>query len=520
MQFPLPPEAGARRFRGRRTRLTTPRIPTRLVGVAALVLAACARPATRAAISPPKAEFLVSGDDSTFWISTGNGQTRIRGEPLVVARIDSRWYELYTADDDYSYDDALLLGERIYRRDLLSGDSAIVFADTTVPRLAAAYARAHPDERPLSPDEDGEANPSTTATAEVDLLDIFGPYLSYDYSVDVTVPDRPAWHSVRRGVIDLRSGRGATLADLFGGAGARQLTADGRRDYDATRDSLTRFRSSLSDDERSVADAVTRRPFDDHSFVIEQVDGLPAVAFGVPGHGQGATGHLMTLDPVTLDSLETAPAWWQAARSGLPDTDDQDNDRWTASGYRVIARYDTSGETAYLSLADSANREWPLGAVQAPVRRIEWLDHPSMQAADRRALSRAFDEAATYGEESRIAMRTGNAPSSTFHLASRPLRLLHATDPHAQRKSARDLRADDARAREQHGPRVRRSDPVHHGQDGGDRGVSPLPGERGDRVHRSRGFSRTDSPRRSGRAQGERELRRPNLDGGRRQGRG
>ena len=87
------------------------------------------------------------------------GRPEVRGEPLVLARYGGRWYEVYSADDDKSYDDALLVGQFLYRRDLLTGDSSLVFADTVVPRMAAAYARAHPDEKPLSPDEDGEADP-------------------------------------------------------------------------------------------------------------------------------------------------------------------------------------------------------------------------------------------------------------------------------------------------------------------------------------------------------------------------
>ena len=120
--------------------------------LAAVSLVVCAADCTRvrdmrASASPPTAEFLVSTADSTFWVSAGAGGVRVRGEPLTLAHVDGRYYELYTADDDYSYPDALLLGARLYRRDLRSGDSAVVFVDTIVPRVAAAYARAHPDEQ-------------------------------------------------------------------------------------------------------------------------------------------------------------------------------------------------------------------------------------------------------------------------------------------------------------------------------------------------------------------------------------
>src|SRR5262249_21750207 len=111
----------------------------RFFGIAvaiALAVAACARPSDPGSQPPPAAEFLVSGTDSTFWVATTNGGTRVRGAPLVLANYDGKFYELYSADDDYSFPDASLVGERLYRRDLISGDSSLVFADTVVPRVA------------------------------------------------------------------------------------------------------------------------------------------------------------------------------------------------------------------------------------------------------------------------------------------------------------------------------------------------------------------------------------------------
>src|SRR4051812_484793 len=149
---------------------------------------------------PPRAEFLISNDDSSFWVATTSGHVRVRGAPLTLARYDNRFYELYTADDDRSYADALFVGERLYRRDIMTGDSTMVFSDTTVSHVADIYARTHPDERPLGPDEEGEANPATSATAELDILDVFGAFLSYEYHVDIELPRRTPWHSTRRGV--------------------------------------------------------------------------------------------------------------------------------------------------------------------------------------------------------------------------------------------------------------------------------------------------------------------------------
>ena len=469
-------------------------------------LAACNRP--RVPEAPPRAEFLLESIDSAFWVSTTSGQTHVRGVPIVLARVGDRWYELYAADDDYSYNDAMLVGERLYRRDLVTGDSVAIFVDTIVPRLAREYGRAHPDERPLEPDDEGEANPSTSASAEVDVLDVFGPYLSYEYHVDVDVPGSRPWHTTRRGVLDLRSGREAQLSEVIGPAQATRVLAAGRREYESARDSVLRERSSLGPRERRAADAIARLRFDAKSYTLSDVDGAPAVVFGIPARGEGASGNLVELDPVSVDSA----AWWSEVRAGRPTSDAQGNERWHGKGYVVLARYDTSGEIATLSIADSAKREWPLGAAHGPLNRIDWLDRPPIGADERRALMRAFNAASMYGADTRVASTGRSAPPGPkLHFVSR-----HATVQDCARESARNVRAHDAAACEQPGQRVRRRGPVDDGQVRGHRRFSALPGERGHGVDRPRRLSRADSPGRPRRHEGERQLRRAKLDGSRR----
>ncbi len=366
---------------------------------------------------PPHAEFLLHTPDSVFWVSTGGGKVHVRGEPLTLARYDGHFYEVYSVDDDFSYDDALLLGDRLYRRDLTTGDSSVVFADTVVSRIALAYARAHPDERPLGPDQDGEANPATSATAEVDVLGIFGPYLSFEYHVDVAQSNQPAWHATRRGVIDLRTGRQSSLADLFGAAEGQRITDAGRATYAAIRDSVAHRRSAMEADQRRAADALAREEFDDRSFAIEGDDGDLTVTFDIPGRGDGAAGNLVELDPVRVDGT----AWWRAVRDELAQSDTSetdDTDRWTGPGYTVIARYDTSGKIAHVSIGDSTQREWSVATVTAPLSRVDWLDRPALGDGDRRALMRAFNQAATYDEKTRVAFA---APDR--HVYVRPVSL-------------------------------------------------------------------------------------------------
>src|SRR5712675_3359771 len=112
------------------------RYPTLLLLVPVL-LGACAFPPP----PPPQAEFLVSAGDQTYWIRSDNSGLRIRGSPLILARTGGRYYEIFVGEIDRSFPRALLSGERVFRRELATGDSAIIFDDTTVVRLAEQYHR-------------------------------------------------------------------------------------------------------------------------------------------------------------------------------------------------------------------------------------------------------------------------------------------------------------------------------------------------------------------------------------------
>jgi len=416
---------------------------------ASISIAACSR--TAGTGMPPPAEFLVSGPDSTFWISTTSGHVSMRGAPLTVARVDDRFYELYAADDDRSYSNALLVGERLYRRDLLTGDSVVVFSDTTVSHIAAIYARTHPDERPLAPDEETDGDPSTSATAEVDILDVFGPFLSYEYHVDIKLPHQRGWHTTRRGVLDLRTGKATSLAEMIGVATGARVTDSARHLFETLRDSAMRAENELSERDQKALLALERHHFDPAGFTLEAVEAKPAITFAAPGAGEGPAGNLFELDPITVDSV----SWWVSLLPTLPKPDSSDADRWHTPRYSVIARYDTSGVRASLALADSAKREWQLGDATGPLDRIVWLDQPPVSEKERSALRHAFNAAANYDENARVA--SIGALTLVLHQSH------HATHKDRPRKPARNVRAHDARTLQQHGPCVWR----RHSRDDG-----------------------------------------------------
>jgi hypothetical protein len=356
-----------------------------------LAAAACRRPHE----TPPAGEFLVLAGDSTFWVRTGAEGIRARGSPLHLARYRGRYYEVYITDDDRSYTDALIVGQQMYRRDLLSDDSALVFEDTTISHIARWYGRSHPNDHPLDVDDEPEADPHVSAQSELNTIAQHAQYLSYEYKADLSVTGSEEWHTARRGVVDLRDARAPTVADIFGTSNGQYILRRGRTLFAQARDSLRTSRDSSS---RDAARAIGDFRFDDASFNIAEVNGEPAVKFYAPGHGARAGGYVLPLPPIPV----SAPGWWQDARDGLPAAGGESGIRWLHAGYRVVAT-PTGGDSARLSLEDSAGHRWRIADLPALPRRIFWVDSASTDSATRRALARAFDEAALYSDEVRVA---------------------------------------------------------------------------------------------------------------------
>ena len=368
------------------------------LAVALFLVASCGTRSGSPVVAPPSAEFLVATQDSTFWLRSAAAGVRFRGAPLTVATFGGRFYEIFLADDDRSYSDALLVGTRVYRRDLVDGDSLLIFQDTIVPRLAGEYARAHPGMRPLAPEEEEEADPPTQVTSDLRVVGLHGPYLSYEYHVDVTLAGREPWHATRRGVLDLRTGRAARVADLAPDSAAAILAA-GRRRFRAAVDSLRESAGAADEASSRALAAVSRLRFDEQSFVLVTDDSDLAVEFDVPERGTDVPDDVVPLTSITVPT----PDWWAAVRPRHPESLDE-LDRWPrlqAAGYDLLARYDSTSEVARLSLSDSSRREWPIHPVSAPILQVVWLDRPAVDSVQRRALTRAFDEATLYGESTR-----------------------------------------------------------------------------------------------------------------------
>jgi hypothetical protein len=358
----------------------------------ALTLACSDKTANR----PPRAEFIVAAGDSTYWVRSDPSGVKLRGSPMVLARLDGRFRELYVVDDDRSFENALFVGQRLYQRDLVSGDSTEIFRDTVVMSLAEAYQRSHPDARRLAPDEDAGEEPAVSATSEVSVLGVYGPFLSMEFHVDTSGTGDESWHMTRHIVVDLRNGRQASLADVLGPSEASAVSARARKLYQETIDSVRRDRRPAA---RRAAQSIAHFRFDPTSFSLTAPNGTLMIAFSAPGQGTGGEGFVLPMRPIPV----TEPPWWVDVRSALPTSTREREEQWSRDAYVVKARYDTTARPVSLSLVDSAGREFPIGGVSPPVHRIYWLDRPALDRTQRSALSRAFDEAALYDEAARTA---------------------------------------------------------------------------------------------------------------------
>jgi hypothetical protein len=383
--------------------------------LAALVaLAACHEVVSSPPPPSPAADFVLSAGDSSFWVTSAAGKIRVRGAPLELVTTGGRFYELYVADDDRSYGDAVLVGQKVYRRDLVTGDSLLLYQDTVVSHLARLYGRLHPDDEPLRPNEEPNEEPLWTATSTLALDEVAGPFVSYSLHTDVERDDAPLWHTSRRGVLDIRTGRPATLTAVTGRARAQVERARAR----VLRSTLDSVRASRDERGERAAAMLSYYRLDPASFSVTTVDGAPAVAYAVPGAGGGDAGHLLTLAPIPIGE----PDWWSEAASSLPVASaDGGRDVWRHGQYEVVVRYDSVYGAGQLAIRDSTSREWSLGRVPAPARRILWLDRPPLDSVARRALDRAFQESSLYDETVRTVAWRHRTPrrGATPHLASR-----------------------------------------------------------------------------------------------------
>ena len=146
---------------------------------------------------------------------------------MILARTGGRYYEIFVGEVDRSFPKALLSGERVFRRDLASGDSTVIYDDTAIVRLAEEYHGQHPRARALGPDDDPDDDVDITATGETDILNVLGPYVAIEHRLSVERQDDHDQDDTTRAVIDVRNGKPVELARMLRDPSVQEAAGEG-----------------------------------------------------------------------------------------------------------------------------------------------------------------------------------------------------------------------------------------------------------------------------------------------------
>lgn len=230
----------------------------KLCWLVVLPLCGCALPAP----APPSAEFLVADGSSTYWVKSGRNGIHARVSPLILTKANGRYYEVFVGETTRSYEDAVFSAEPIYRRDLMTGDSSLVWEDAKIRAWEKAYLARNPAAHLLEPGDDPNDDVSFSATGEADILGALGPYLLYTRrsTLENANVERA---DTARGVIDMRVGKPVSITALVNDTAA--LSGGGIREHDTVRwrhagyDLVARFDSTRGQTQMIIRDLSHRQ---------------------------------------------------------------------------------------------------------------------------------------------------------------------------------------------------------------------------------------------------------------------
>jgi len=362
--------------------------------VAASVAGACTSDTPRSGDALPAAEFLFAAGDSTYWVRSSGEGMRVRSAPILLTQVDGRLFEVFLSDDGAEYPDASFATARLWSRALQSKDSTLLFADSTVMRELMTWRKSNPAESEIDPnEEDAPDDPRTVVHDEIEIIDVHGPYLTFEHLLNADIDGGPPHqHRGRRYVVDVRSGHLATLADLLGGEEATKVVSKARASLTQLTDSIRQASTSGDDRAAAAVETLDSFVFDSTSFGITDLARDPAIAFMVPGHSADGEALALYLPPIGVK----APAWWSAVRATLPEwSTDSSRVRWDRTAYEVVATPSADGDALALVLRarglTTSRAEWPVATVAAPAYQLIALEQPPLDSASRAALARAFD---------------------------------------------------------------------------------------------------------------------------------
>jgi hypothetical protein len=361
--------------------------------LAVIAGAACSESA-RSSDALPAAEFLFAAGDSTYWVRSSGEGMRVRSAPILLTQVDGRLFEIFLSDDGAEYPDASFATVRLWSRALQSTDSTLLFADSTVMRELGNWRRLHPRDEEIDPnDDDAPDDPRTVVQDEIEILDVHGPFLTFEHLLNADIDGGPPHqHRGRRFVVDVRSGHLATLADVLGAEEAPRIMSEARAALVQLTDSIQKAGDAGDDRAQAAVETLSSFVFDSTSFGITDLARETAIAFMVPGQAPDGEALALYLPPIAVK----APAWWQGVRETLPEwASDSTRVSWDRGAYEVVAMPSADGETLALVLRSqglaSSRREWPVATVGAPAYQLIALESPPLDSAGRAALARAFD---------------------------------------------------------------------------------------------------------------------------------
>ena len=378
--------------------------------VVASFLAGCS--STPRAGARPEAEFLLVSDDSTAWVHTSADTVVVHRAPMLVATLAGRLIEIYVADEAINFEAASFLVSRLFMRDIVSGDSTLVFADSTVLREAMEFVRAHPGAERL--DED-EPVPDGARTFESSLtpLEVIGGTVGVEVHLDRTVGDLGT-HDTYRATVNLVSGRRMSLSDVVAIQAAGVSLASAHRVLAAAIALAGRRDGRVG---KAASRAISALTFDSLSFSLTRSGDSLAVQFLAHDEqpvDETRDSHRFALEPITV----AGPVWWATARRALPRQLSDSSSRFDVGALALDVKYD-DGDVAHVAARTSGGAR-AVTRMRGPVRRaIEVSDSLIAPAGQwRRALERAFSESGYYSDQVRAASLRVRARSTASRQAA------------------------------------------------------------------------------------------------------
>ncbi len=377
-----------------------------------LLLPVLACTPTARSTARPAAEFLVVSDDSTAWVRTSADTVIVKRAPMLLATLGGRLVEIYVAEDPIAFAEATFLVTRVFRRDLVSGDSSEVFADSTVLRDALAYIRAHPTDERLEEDEP-PAPGARSLEASITPMEVVGGTLGLEVHVDRTVGELGT-HDTYRATVDLTTGARLRLADLVTPASAATTVQLARQNLTAAVVLAGRRDGPVG---KAASRALAALTFDSLSFTLTRAgDSLAAqfLAHDEQVIDETRDSHRFSLEPVAMP----APAWWSAARSTLPRLLSDSSSRVELGTLSLDVAYD-SEEVALIAARTTAGPR-AVTRMRGPVRRVISIGDSVIQPTGlwRGALERAFSESGYYSDQVRAAsLRSRARPTAARQAA-------------------------------------------------------------------------------------------------------